>query len=84
MTYEKAIGALIAAGFLKDADREKAQAALDSTRTDLSYSAWAKVLADADLIQPSDASAAAEVMEQAGRKEDGDDLDQALENAGIL
>ncbi len=84
MTYEKAVRALIAAGFLKDTDGEKAQAALASTRTDLTYPAWAKALADAGLIQPSDASTAAEVMEQAGRKEDGDDLDQALENAGIL
>lgn len=84
MTYEKAIEALIAAGFLKDADREEAQAALASSRTDLTYPAWAKALADADLIRPSDAPAAAEVMEQAGRQEDGDDLDQALENAGIL
>ena len=84
MTFEKAVEALIAAGFLKDVDREKAQAALASTRTDFTYPAWAKALVDADLIQPSDASTAAEVMEQAGRQEDGDDLDQALENAGFL
>ena len=84
MTYEKAVEALIATGLLKDTDREKAQAALASTRTDLTYPAWAKALVDAGLIQSSDAPAAAEVMEQAGRQEDGDDLDQTLENAGIL
>jgi len=75
MTYEKAIEALIAAGFLSGADREKAQTALASTRTDLTYPAWAKALADADLIRPADAPAAAKVMEQAGRKEDRDDLE---------
>jgi hypothetical protein len=84
MTYQKAIDALIAAGFLEDADREKAQTTLASTRIDLTYPAWAKALVDAGLVQPSDAPAAAGVMEQAGREEDGDDLDQALENAGIL
>jgi len=84
MTYEKAVRALISAGFLKDTDRDKARAALASTRTDFTYPAWAKALVDAGLIQPSDAQAAANVMEQAGQAEDGDDLDQALENAGIL
>lgn len=84
MTHEKAIEALITAGFLKDSDREKAQTTLASSQIDLTYPAWAKALAGADLIRPVDAPAAAKVMEQAGRKEDGDDLDQALENAGIL
>jgi hypothetical protein len=88
MTYGKAIDALIAAGYLTEADRERALSALSSTSTDFTYPAWAQALVGAKLIPPSDAPAAADVMEQATRQlektESEDDLDQSLENAGIL
>jgi thioredoxin-like negative regulator of GroEL len=84
MTYQKAIEALIAAGFLKNNDRQEAQAVLSSTKTELTYPAWAKALADAGLIRPSDTLAATQVMERASQKEDRDDFDQALEDADIL
>lgn len=88
MTYELAIDALMAAGFLSEADRERALAALSSSSTDFTYPAWAQALVDASVIPGSEASAAADVMEQAARQleetESQDDLDQSLENAGIL
>ena len=88
MTFEIAIDALIAAGFLSEADRERALAVLSSSSTDFTYPAWAQALVDAGLVSPSESSAAADVMEQAARRledtESQDDLDQSLENAGIL
>lgn len=84
MTYEKAIEALIVAGYLQDADRAKAYAALTSVHTDFTYPAWAQALVAAGLIRPSDAATVADVLEQAAYKSDPDDFDQSLENAGIL
>ena len=88
MTYEKAIDALIAAGYLSETDRERAHSALSASSTDFTYPAWAQALVDPNLIPASKASAAADVMEQAARRleetESKDDLDQSLENAGIL
>jgi hypothetical protein len=88
MTYEIAIEALITAGYLSEADRARALSALSSTSTDFTYPSWAQALVDAKLVPPSDASAAAKVMEQAAAQLEKtgsqDDLDQSLENAGIL
>jgi hypothetical protein len=50
----------------------------------LTYPAWAKALEDAGLIRPSDTLAATQVMERASQKEDRNDFDQALEDAGIF
>ena len=88
MTYEKAIDALVAAGYLVVTDRERALSALSSNRTEFTYPSWAQALVDEGLIPQSEASAAAEVMKQAARQlektESEDDLDQTLENAGLL
>lgn len=84
MTYEKAIDALIAAGYLKEADRDKAYAALTSIQTEYTYPDWAQALVDAGLIQSMDAATVADYLKQAAFHSDSDDFIQSLENAGIL
>lgn len=87
MTYEDAIEALIAAQILNRSDQESAVAALTSTRTEYTYPGWARALAEAGLIQSGQIEAAADIMQQVERQLDARDeheLDQGLENAGLL
>ena len=88
MTYEKAIDALIAAGYLSEYDRERALSTLSSTRTEFTYPSWALALVDKGLIPQSEASAVADIMEKAANQlektESEGDRDQRLENAGLL
>jgi hypothetical protein len=82
MTYKEAIEALITAGYLSEADSKTALAALTSTETDFTYPDWAQALVRVGLLEPLQAEAAANVMEQAAVSTDMDD--DTLENAGIL
>ncbi|KPK13073.1 MAG: hypothetical protein AMJ56_03675 [Anaerolineae bacterium SG8_19] len=87
MTYEKAVNALVNAGFLAKADAPAAVKALDSSSIDMTYSAWAEALVKAGLLDEANKEAAATAMEDAQWAEAVDDpegFDENLAGAGIL
>jgi hypothetical protein len=86
MTYEKAVKALIDAGLMSEDKQVAAVKALEASSVEFTYPDWAEALYKAGLIAKLDIEKAAEVMQDAGRKEaqqGGDDFDEALRDAGI-
>jgi hypothetical protein len=87
LTYEKAVSALVRAGFLDVADADVAVAALSASTVEFTHPAWTDALAQAGLIDGTNVEAAVSAMEKAALAEAGEDpegFDEGLENAGIL
>lgn len=87
MTYEKAVKALINAKLMSKDKTDAAIEALQAPSVEFTYPDWAATLVKAGVVAGMDEEKAAEVMEEAGRKEaeeGGEDFDDALRNAGIL